>query len=221
LCRWFSPNFFGAGLFLLRGTTMSPAQLYRPNPKWPFVTAFTAAAVLHVSVVALASLHRELPPPPFQDEWLVVGGDDPPPESTPAPEPDVPVESAIPVAEQDFTEAPPPPAHRIRHPADGPVRPPGHAGPVALGSLKPTMLSAPRPDYPYEARRRHLTGAGVAIVTVDSTNGSAIDVRMEQSTGDPILDHSAVSAFRRWRFKTGAPSKVRIPVTFTLTGASL
>lgn len=200
---------------------MSPAQLYRPSPKWPIVTAFTVAAALHLSVVALASLHREPSPPPWKDELPIVGGDYFLPESTPVPEPNLPLQSSPPITEQDFVDTPAPPAHRTRRPADGPIRPPGHAGPVALGSLKPTMLSAPRPEYPYEARRRHLTGAGVAIVTVDSGSGAALDVRMEQSTGDPILDHSAVSAFRRWRFKAGAPSKVRIPVTFTLTGASL
>jgi TonB family protein len=37
--------------------------------------------------------------------------------------------------------------------------------------------------------------------------------------GNPILDNSTVSAFRRWRFKPGTPRRVRIPITFVLTGA--
>ena len=41
---------------------------------------------------------------------------------------------------------------------------------------------------------------------------------MEQSIGNPILDNSTVSAFRRWRFKPGTPVRVRIPITFVLTG---
>ena len=80
-------------------------------------------------------------------------------------------------------------------------------------------LSAPRPDYPYEARVRHLTGSGIAIISVDPITGFATDVTMEQSIGNPILDNSTVSAFRRWRFKPGSPSRVRIPITFLLTGA--
>ena len=43
---------------------------------------------------------------------------------------------------------------------------------------------------------------------------------MEQSTGDPTLDKSAVNAFRKWRFKPGTVSKVRIPIEFTMAGAS-
>jgi TonB family protein len=44
---------------------------------------------------------------------------------------------------------------------------------------------------------------------------------MAQSIGNPILDNSALSAFRRWRFKPGACApKVKIPITFTMTGAS-
>ena len=36
------------------------------------------------------------------------------------------------------------------------------------------------------------------------------------SAGNPILDKSAVSAFRKWRFKPGTVSKVRTPVEFSL-----
>src|SRR6266536_1517779 len=43
---------------------------------------------------------------------------------------------------------------------------------------------------------------------------------MSQSVGNPILDNAALSAFRQWRFRPGTVSKVRIPITFTITGAS-
>src|SRR5258708_6758806 len=42
---------------------------------------------------------------------------------------------------------------------------------------------------------------------------------MASSTGNPILDNAALSAFRQWRFKPGSVSKVKIPITFTMTGA--
>ena len=42
---------------------------------------------------------------------------------------------------------------------------------------------------------------------------------IEQGIGNPILDNSTLSAFRRWRFRPGSPPRVRIPTTFLLTGA--
>ena len=45
------------------------------------------------------------------------------------------------------------------------------------------------------------------MITVDPNSGLAVDAMMEQSIGNPILDNSTVSAFRR------------IPITFVLTGA--
>ena len=34
-----------------------------------------------------------------------------------------------------------------------------------------------------------------------------------------IQDNAAVAAFRRWRFKRGTPNQIKVPITFTLTGA--
>jgi TonB family protein len=58
------------------------------------------------------------------------------------------------------------------------------------------------------------------VLTVDTASGSVTDATMAQSIGSPILDNSTVSAFRRWRFRPGMYSKVKVPITFTLTGAS-
>jgi len=66
-----------------------------------------------------------------------------------------------------------------------------------VANAKAFAISASRPDYPYEARSRHLTGSGIAIISVDPITGFATDVTMEQSIGNPILDNSTVSAFRR------------------------
>jgi TonB family protein len=88
-----------------------------------------------------------------------------------------------------------------------------------MGNPQAFVLSGPRPDYPYEARSRHITGSGVAVITVDPNSGLAVDAMMEESIGNPILDNSTVSAFRRWRFKPGTPTRVHIPITFVLTGA--
>src|SRR5262249_7757745 len=63
-------------------------------------------------------------------------------------------------------------------------------------------------------------GIGVCIVSVDPASGRVTTASMEQSTGDSTLDKSAVNAFRKWRFKPGTVSKVRIPIEFNMTSAS-
>jgi TonB family protein len=82
-----------------------------------------------------------------------------------------------------------------------------------------SALSAPQPEYPYEARRQRVTGTGIVIMTVDSGSGRVTDVMMDESTGSLVLDNAAIAGFRRWRFKPGTVSRVRLPITFTMTGA--
>jgi TonB family protein len=83
-----------------------------------------------------------------------------------------------------------------------------------------SALSAPRLEYPYEARRQKITGSGVVVITVDPVSGSVTNVVMEASTGHPVLDNAAITGFLKWRFKPGTVSKVRSSVTYTLTGAA-
>jgi TonB family protein len=80
------------------------------------------------------------------------------------------------------------------------------------------VLSAARPDYPYEARRARMQGTGVAVIEVDTETGRVRDVRMEPSTGHAMLDHAATQAFRQWRFKPGTVARARVPITFTIGG---
>jgi TonB family protein len=91
---------------------------------------------------------------------------------------------------------------------------------MPISSAKPLAISSPRPDYPYEARSRHITGHGTCILLVDRKTGGVTDAAMAESTGSAILDNSTLSAFRQWRFKPGAVLKVTIPITFTPNGAS-
>jgi TonB family protein len=98
-----------------------------------------------------------------------------------------------------------------------PVKSPG---PMSMSKAKALALYAPRPQYPYEARSRHVTGSGVIVCTVDSGSGNVGGCSVSSSTGSPILDNAATSAFRQWRFRPGTVSKVNIPITFTMTGAS-
>jgi TonB family protein len=88
-----------------------------------------------------------------------------------------------------------------------------------VASGKVFAVSAPRPEYPYEARRGRITGEGIASLAIDSASGRVLSVVMTKSTGNTLLDQAAIAGFRRWRFRPGAPAAVRCPITYTLTGA--
>ena len=81
-------------------------------------------------------------------------------------------------------------------------------------------ISAPLPEYLYEAKRRNLTGNGICVVSVEVATGRVTDAKMSKSTGSTMLDKLTVQTFKSWRFKPGSVAKVRIPITFTMTGAS-
>ena len=195
------------------------ALIYRRPSKWPIAAALTAAVLIHLSAVAIA-FHQESPAIfPAATDPATIGvyfADDPP---TAPPDPDISVPPPTPVPAADFIE--PEETRRViktqRIPAS--LGPFGQTRLAAVGNAKAFVLSAPRPDYPYEARSRHITGSGIAVIAVDPNSGLAVAAMMEQSIGNPILDNSTVSAFRCWRFKPGTPAQVRIPITFVLTGA--
>jgi len=80
------------------------------------------------------------------------------------------------------------------------------------------LVSAVRPEYPYEARLRRITGRGVAVLKIDRATGKVVSCEMVPSTGSEILDDAAVQAFREWRFKPGTIAGVRIPIAFAMPG---
>lgn len=195
------------------------ALIYHRPSKWPIATALGTAALIHLSAVAIA-FHRDSPAaePAGAIDFVPFGfehADDPPI----PPDPDMSLSPPPRPPTVDFIEP-----HKIKpavnpHRTATPVRAVGQTRLPTVGDAKARAVSTLRPDYPYEARSRHLTGSGIAIISVDPITGFATDVTMEQSIGNPILDNSTVSAFRRWRFKPGSPSRIRIPITFLLTGA--
>ena len=124
-------------------------------------------------------------------------------------------------AEPVEERAPPPqqPKRRKTSPAEAPEVG-ASAATISFSSAKALATFAPLPKYPLKVRSDGVTGSGVCVVSVDQASGRVTGVSMEQSTGDSTLDKSAVRAFRKWRFKPGTVSKVRIPIEFTMTGAS-
>lgn len=204
--------------------------LYRPPPRWQVITAITGALAIHGAAVAIASIHAKPPPPedlsniPEAVE-LSLDTTPEPPAPTPPPEeepPPPPPPEAIPEQQPEFVEEKPTPPPK-RSPSNKPIAPiarpssPAASGPAPTG--KAAMIYKPRIDYPYEARRSKTTGSGVIVVSV-APDGSVSDASMGQSTGSSVLDNAATSAFRRARFKPGTVPRVKIPITFTLTGAS-
>jgi TonB family protein len=193
--------------------------LFQPAPRWHLWLALGGAVAIHLTAVALAQKREVVAAEPPPAPPMVVEATLAPPEATPPPE-DIPL-----------PEPPPPPEvqpefHEERTP---PPRPPPaaqqkftpiKAQAMTMSRAKALAINSPRPQYPYEARSRHVTGSGVCVVTVDPGSGNVTGASMTQSIGNPILDNAALSAFRQWRFRPGTVSQVRIPITFTMTGAS-
>src|SRR5262249_5970948 len=80
------------------------------------------------------------------------------------------------------------------------------ATPTSLAAAKSLAISAPLPDYPYEARRAHVSGSGVCVITVNTASGNVTSAIMTESTGNALLDKITTDTLGRWRFKTGTVS---------------
>ena len=192
--------------------------IYTPPPRWYVWTAFGVALAINATAVVL-SQRREAPPvdlPPQPPQ--VIEATLAPPESTPPPE-DIPIPEAPPppgIKPEFVEERTPPPRPPPTQQKFVPVK----ASEMSMSRAKALAISSPRPPYPYEARSKRITGSGVIVATVDPGSGDVTNASVAKSTGSSILDDAAVSAFRRWRFRPGTVSKVNIPITFTLTGAS-
>lgn len=203
---------------------MAKPLLYKSPPRWQIV-AFLAGAVAIHGVAVLAAMKHEAPAVDLSQiptAEVVATLEQPQEQPTPPPE-DVPLPPPPPEPEvqPEFREETTPPP-KINRPA-APIKAPQQAarpGVASISSAKAAAVFAPRPEYPYEARSRHITGSGVCVLSIDTASGNVTDASMAQSIGNPILDNATVSTFRRWRFRPGMYSKVKVPITYTMTGAS-
>jgi TonB family protein len=195
------------------------ALVYRPASKCSIVNAFAAAVAIHLFAIALAG-HRA---PAFSASTVFeipeITGTETAVPLPPEPETETSLPPPPTLVNTDFIEPYPPLLPKAK-PSARPIRPPRSVKRLAgISNPRALALSAPRPDYPYEARSRHITGSGVVTLRVDAASGTVLEASMEQGIGSPILDQSALSALRRWRFKMGTPPRVRVPITFTMMGA--
>jgi len=199
--------------------------LYKPPPRWHLWAALGGAVAIHLGAVGAYALKREAPPVDLSDiptatvEANIQQVEDQP---TPPPE-DIPIPEAPPMPDikPEFVEENTPPPKIQRQVKAQPIKAPPQSGSMNMSSAKATAVSAPRPPYPYECRAKHITGNGVCVLTVDVASGSVTDATMAQSTGNSQLDSATTSTFRRWKFRPGSTApKVKVPITFTMAGAS-
>ena len=71
-----------------------------------------------------------------------------------------------------------------------------------------------KPDYPPEAKKKHIKGDVILRVSVDK-NGNVASTSVVQ--GDPMLAGAAVDAVKQWKYKpyllNGEPIEVETMVT--------
>jgi protein TonB len=128
---------------------------------------------------------------------------------------------SVQIAQEPAEEATPSPSPKPKRKKIAPSKPPeGTPEITSYASAKAFATFTPFPKYPARERTDSVTGVGVCMVSVDRASGRVTEASIEQSTGDSTLDTSAVNAFRKWRFKPGTVSKVRIPVEFSMIGAA-
>ena len=204
---------------------MNTALNYRTRSRWLIWVAFGCAIAIHLTAIALAENKSRVVVTDFGSfDTPVMGIDEPP--SPQEQDPIVPPDVVPSVTDEDAfppeNARPRPIRPRKKTPVSPVVRSIGAGTGPALhaGSVKALTLYAPRPAYPYEARRGGITGSGIAQLTVNSTVGNVIDARMAQTTGNVFLDNSTLKTLRRWRFKPGVASNVDVPITYTLMGVS-
>jgi protein TonB len=200
---------------------MNAALLYRPSRRWPVWAAFACAAGIHLGAIVVAqgksdkSAVHDFKPAGVDIEVVDKDPEETPPEDVAMPPPPEQVPPDL-EAFPEENQTPPPVRHRKKMGVASFVK----ASAPPLGAVRALVMYAPRPPYPYEARRQRITGSGLALLTVDSLDGHVVDGRMVQSCGSVILDNATLDAFRRWHFKPGSVERVRVPITYTLTGAS-
>ena len=159
-------------------------------------------------------VHTQIPPPEEKKAEPNRSTASMPPSQKPAPT----VEQASSVEEPAVVAAPAEKKHRPRKRPRPAVQTEAAtiSAPVAMSlSVAQSMaITAPLPDYPYEAKRRNLTGSGTCVVTVDTATGTVTNATMFQSTGSPLLDKLTIQTFKSWRFKPGTVSQVRVPISY-------
>lgn len=119
---------------------------------------------------------------------------------------------------------PSPAAPATAAPAPPPVTTAPPAQPAALTPprFNAAYLNNPPPTYPVMARRLGEEGKVMLRVLV-TPEGTAAEVRIQNSSGSPMFDDAALEAVRQWRFVPARQGDnpvaawVQVPIVFRLT----
>ncbi|HVK62387.1 MAG TPA: energy transducer TonB, partial [Bdellovibrionales bacterium] len=75
----------------------------------------------------------------------------------------------------------------------------------------------PKPVYPQQDRLLKRQGLAVLRAYIRA-DGSVGQVVLEKSSGSPLMDQSALSTYKNWRYYPGQEGPVRHRIAFQLTG---
>lgn len=116
----------------------------------------------------------------------------------------VPVQGAVAIAQEARLATPPPPVNQA--PPRAVQFNPSNAGGGTF----------PDPHYPAAALRNHYQGTVIIEFVVDDS-GKLVSVRLQKSSGVPVLDEEALDTIKnRWHFAPGKPGYFYKPFTFQL-----
>ena len=96
---------------------------------------------------------------------------------------------------------------------EGPIQTP------AIAPTQPAAIDTPPPVYPPELACADIGGT-VGLIMEIGIDGSPTNIRIENSSGQPVLDQSAIKAVESWKFRPGTrngnpvTTDLRVPVTF-------
>lgn len=105
--------------------------------------------------------------------------------------------------------------------AAGSAKAANDAARTAEADYKAAYLNNPRPAYPRMAHRMGIEGTVILLADVNE-EGLPVQVRVFQTSGNDLLDQSALNAVNQWRFSPARKegvivrSLVKIPITFSL-----
>jgi protein TonB len=93
---------------------------------------------------------------------------------------------------------------------------------IAYAATKPIPGNAdfPRPQYPYECKKRRIQGTTTVLMNYDSS-GRVVEASVTSSSGNSLLDRAALDGIRKtWFFghiKPNQSGSAEVPIRFELT----
>jgi periplasmic protein TonB len=216
--------------------SLAVARVHRPHPDMVRVAALSAAITLNLAALLFAM--RPLAPQianVIETAKVETVRFIDPPKPTPPPPPDIvvkPLPKPVPIVpvhvpvvhvQQPLT---PPAVTPVTEEPSLNSKPVTATPPVAPPSIAPGVASlayrASPLHFPTQALRAHVEGTVLLLVLVDET-GKPVEVKVEHSSGSPLLDKSArEQVLAGWQFQPAVidghavKAWARVPVSFAL-----